>query len=131
MLTISKKNKSDKNLSEKISKFNESISKQPLFFLLNPIEDVYKNELARKSFEGDIGRIIGSGLINLEIPWKDHENWLDLMSGLKSKFPSINLGSASVQNKKSIDDSLKVGLDFSMMKFWQKDLFLYSRRNTG
>ena len=56
------------------------------------------------------------------------ESWLDLMTGLKSKFPYINLGSASVKNKKSIDDSKKVGLNFSMMKFWQKDLFIYSKK---
>ena len=39
------------------------------------------------------------------------------------------LGSASIVNKKSIEDSLKIGLNFSMMKFWDKDLFNYAKSN--
>ncbi len=39
----------------------------------------------------------------------------------------FNLGSASIVNKQSIEDSLKIGLNFSMMKFWDKDLFNYAQ----
>ena len=34
--------------------------------------------------------------------------------------------SASIVNEQSIEDSLKIGLNFSMMKFWDKDLFNYA-----
>ena len=46
---------------------------------------------------------------------------------IKIKYPRINLGSASIVNKQSIEDSLKIGLNFSMMKFWDKDLFNYAQ----
>ena len=49
------------------------------------------------------------------------------MSEIKLNFPRINLGSASIVNEQSIEDSLKIGLNFSMMKFWDKDLFNYSK----
>ena len=52
---------------------------------------------------------------------------MDFVSEIKLKYPKINLGSASIVNKKSIEDSLKIGLNFSMMKFWDKDLFNYSK----
>jgi len=52
---------------------------------------------------------------------------LDFVYEIKLKFPRINLGSASIVNKQSIEDSLKIGLNFSMMKFWDKDLFNYSK----
>ncbi len=65
----------------------------------------------------------------LEIPWKDNENWLDLMSDLRRKFPNLQIGSASLINQKSIEDSVKLGLDFSMMRFWDKDLYLYAKKN--
>jgi len=52
---------------------------------------------------------------------------LDFVSEIKLKYPRINLGSASIVNKQSIEDSLKIGLNFSMMKFWDKDLFNYSK----
>ena len=38
-----------------------------------------------------------------------------------------SLGSASIVNKQSIEDSLKIGLNFSMMKFWDKDFFNYAQ----
>ena len=46
---------------------------------------------------------------------------------IKLNFPWINLGSTSIVNKKSIDDSIKIKLDYSMMKFWDKDLFHYAK----
>ena len=52
---------------------------------------------------------------------------MDFVSEIKLNFPQINLGSASIVNKQSIEDSLKIGLNFSMMKFWDKDLFNYSK----
>ena len=39
------------------------------------------------------------------------------------------MGSASIVNKQSIEDSLKIGLNFSMMKVWDKDLFNYAQSN--
>ena len=82
-----------------------------------------------KSFVSKIERIIDKGFNNIEIPWKDTSDWLDLMSDLRLKFPKLNLGSASNLNKKSIDDALKLNLDFSMMRFWDKNLFKYSKLN--
>ena len=46
---------------------------------------------------------------------------------MKLNYPRINLGSASVVDKQSIEDSIKIGLNFSMMKFWNKDLFNYAK----
>ena len=50
-----------------------------------------------------------------------------MLSDIKTKYPRVNLGSASIVNKQSIEDSLKIGLNFSMMKFWDKDLFNYAQ----
>jgi len=71
--------------------------------------------------------LVKLGLKNIEISWSNNENWLDLVSEIKLNFPKINLGSASIVNKQSIEDSLKIGLNFSMMKFWDKDLFNYAQ----
>ncbi len=51
------------------------------------------------------------------------------MSELRYKFPHLQIGSASLINKKSIEDSLKLNLNFSMMRFWDKDLYIYSKKN--
>ena len=97
--------------------------------MIRPSESVFNNNSARKSFENKIEEIINKGFTNIEIPWQENPKWFDLMSSLRSKFSEINFGSASVLNKKSIDDSLKLKLDFSMMRFWEKDLFTYAQLN--
>ena len=117
------------NLIEKINTFQKYLKCQSFILLARPKDSVYKSELAKKQFIRDLNFIIEKGLIFLEIPWNDNENWLDLMSDLRGKFPHLQLGSASLSNKKSIDDSIKLDLNYSMMRFWNKDLYIYSKKN--
>tara|TARA_Y100000589_G_scaffold329966_1_gene378156 strand:- start:1191 stop:1859 length:669 start_codon:yes stop_codon:yes gene_type:complete len=111
---------------QKVNQLYINLNLQPFILLARPRNEVYTNKIARENFKKDLKYIIGKGLINLEIPWEDNKHWFDLMCDLKSNFPNIKLGSATIINKKSIDDSLKIGLDFSMMRTWQKDLYAYS-----
>ncbi len=120
--------KIDNTFLEKIKEFEYAINRQSVILLVKPHNDVFLDNSVRKMFEENIYKVINKGLLNLEIPYIDNESWLDLMYGLKSKFPNLNLGSASIKNKKAIDDSLKIGLNFSMMKYWDKDLYIYSRK---
>ena len=122
-------NNSGLTLIDKINNFNKTLTKQSFILLARPKDDVYKSDLAKKKFIQDLNFVINKGLLALEVPWVDNHNWLDLMSDLRTKFPYLQIGSASLTNKKSIDDSLKLGLNFSMMRFWNKDLYIYSRKN--
>ena len=122
-------NKPDITLFEKINNFKKLLKVQSFILLARPRNIVYESELAKKKFIQDLSIIVDKGLLILEIPWVDNLNWSDLMSDLKSKFPHLQIGSASLINKKSIDDSIKLNLNFSMMRFWNKDLYLYSRKN--
>ncbi len=94
---------------------------------MRPTHNVLKNESDRNLFLFKLEEVINKGFNNIEIPWQDNPLWLDLMSKLRSRFPDINLGSASVLNQKSIEDSLKLNLNFSMMRFWDRELFNYSK----
>ena len=125
--TIYNSNNRDIKLIKNICKFKNSLKIQNFILLARPKAKVYECESAKKKFIQDLNYIIQKGLLILEIPWIDNENWLDLMSDLRSKFPHLLIGSASLINKKSIDDSLKLDLNFSMMRFWNKDLYIYSK----
>ena len=129
MPTICNDNEPEIRLIEKIKKFKKLLKFQSFILLARPKDIVYTCEEAKKKFVQDLNFIIEQGLLLLEIPWVDNKNWLDLMSDLKSKFPHVHIGSASLVNKKSIDDSLKLDLNFSMMRFWNKDMFIYSKKN--
>ena len=107
--------------------FSNLLLKESFFLLVKPENNIYSNISIRNSFFEELGSLVKLGLKNIEIRWSNNEKWLDFVSEIKTKFPRINLGSASIVNKQSIEDSLKIGLNFSMMKFWDKDLFNYAK----
>jgi len=107
--------------------FSYSLLKESFFLLVKPENNIYSNTSIRNSFFEELGSLVKLGLKNIEISWSNNKKWLEFVSEIKLNFPQINLGSASIVNKQSIEDSLKIGLNFSMMKFWDKDLFNYAQ----
>ena len=107
--------------------FSDLLLKESFFLLIKPEDTIYSNSSIRNSFFEELDNLVKLGLKNIEISWSNNQNWLDFVSEIKLKYPKINLGSASIVNKQSIEDSLKIGLNFSMMKFWDKDLFNYAQ----
>ncbi len=107
--------------------FSELLKTESFFLLIKPEDNIYSNTSIRNSFLEELESLVKLGLKNIEISWSKNVDWLDFVSEIKLKYPRINLGSASIVNKQSIEDSLKIGLNFSMMKFWDKDLFNYSK----
>ena len=114
-------------MNKKEDSFSEILKKGSFFLLIKPEDNIYLNTSIRNSLFEELESLVKLGLKNIEISWSNNENWLDFVSDIKIKYPRINLGSASIVNKQSIEDSLKVGLNFSMMKFWDKDLFSYAK----
>jgi len=114
-------------MNNKEDSFSEYLKIESFFLLIKPEDNIYSNASIRNLFFEELESLIKLGLKNIEISWSNNENWLDFVSDIKLNFPQINLGSASIVIKQSIEDSLKIGLNFSMMKFWDKDLFNYSK----
>jgi len=107
--------------------FSDLLLKESFFLLIKPEDNIYSNTFIKNSFFEELESLVKLGLKNIEISWSNNEKWLDFVSEIKLYFPRINLGSASIVNKQSIEDSLKIGLNFSMMKFLDKDLFNYAQ----
>ena len=107
--------------------FSDLLLKESFFLLVKPEDNIYSNTYIRNSFFEELGSLVKLGLKNIEISWSNNEKWSNFVSEIKLNFPRINLGSASIVNKQSIEDSLKIGLNFSMMKFWDKELFNYAQ----
>ena len=119
MLTISDLKRSDTSI------INQT-KLESFFLLIKPDKKVYTNSLYQASIEIQIEKLVKEGFKNVEICWSDNEKWFNYVSNLKLKFPKLNLGSASLINKRSIDESIRIGLNYSMMKVWDKDLVNYS-----
>ena len=114
-------------MNNKKDSFSQLLKKESFFLLIKPENSIYSNSSIKKSFFEELESLVNLGLKNIEISWSNNEKWLNFVSEIKLNFPQINLGSASIVNKQSIEDSLKIGLNFSMMRFWDKDLFNYSK----
>ena len=114
-------------MNNKEDSFSEYLKIESFFLLIKPEDNIYSNTSIRNSFFEELENLVKLGLKNIEISWSNNEKWSDFVSEIKLNFPRINLGSASIVNKQSIEDSLKIGLNFSMMKFWDKDLFNYAQ----
>ena len=126
MRTISDFKKSDNQLKKKIDFFSKNLESESFFLLIKPSNYSYTSNIDRKLIERQIEKLSKRGFGNIEISWSDNENWFNYVLNLKTKFPDLNIGSASIINKKSIDESIKIGLKYSMMKVWNKDLLNYS-----
>ena len=107
--------------------FSDKLDLESFFLLIKPDKNIYYDNIKKRIIYGEIEKVISLGLKNLEISWSNNKNWLDFVYKIKLNFPTINLGSASIINKKSIDDSLSIELKYSMMKFWDKDQFNYAK----
>ena len=114
-------------MNNKEDSFSKLLKKESFFLLIKPEDNIYSNNSIRNLFFEELENLVKLGLKNFEISWSNNKNWLDFVSEIKIKYPRINLRSASIVNKQSIEDSLKIGLNFSMMKFWDKDLVNYAK----
>ena len=126
MRTISEL-KISQNLKNKIDSFSEHLESGSFFLLIKPENNIFTNNLKKKLIHREIEKLINIGFTNLEISWSNNKNLIDFVSEIKLKYPKINLGSASIVNKKAIHESLRIGLGYSMMKYWDKDLFNYAK----
>ena len=126
MQTIYDLKKSDNYIKNKKDFFSNKIELKSFFLLIKPTKYLYTNAAYRELVERQIDNLMKEGFGNIEISWSNDENWFHYVSDLKLKFPKLNLGSASIINKKSIDESIRIGLNYSMMKTWDKDLLNYS-----
>ena len=126
MQTISDSKQSDNYIKNKKDFFSKILGFKSFFLLINLPKNIYENTAYQRLIEKEIKKLIKKGFMNIEIAWSDNENWFNYVSNLKLKFPKLNLGSASIINKKSIDESIQIGLRYSMMKVWDKNLFNYA-----
>ena len=124
---ISDLKKSDNLIKHKIDSFSKLLKIESFFLLIKPNNNIYTNVVEKDLIERKLGKLIKAGLKNIEISWSNNKSWVDYMTKIKLKFPELNLGSASILNKKSIDDSIESGLAYSMMKFWDRDLQNYAK----
>ena len=112
-------------MNNKEDSFSEYLKNESFFLLIKPEDNIYSNTSIRNSFFKELESLLKLGLNNIEKSWSNKENGQILYPISKLNIQEL-IQALPLVNEQSIEDSLKIGLNFSMMKFWDKDLFNYS-----
>ncbi len=108
----------------KQSKLIKSLNKQPLIILIRLDIDFFDISQKRENLFLKLNKLSNYGIKNIEIGWDPNPEWVKLISEIKIKFNSINIGVASISSRQSLDSILSLDLNYSMSPFFNKDIHL-------
>ena len=101
-----------------------SLRLQPLIVLIRLEDNFFKISNKREELLLKIEKLCSYGIKNIEIGWDANPEWINLISEIKIKFNSINLGVASITSRQSLYSILSLDLNYSMSPFFNKELHL-------
>ena len=101
-----------------------SLKVQPFLLVVRPDQA----DLSRRDPEtgspllAQLATLEASGLRHLEIAWSSHPGWSRLVEAIRSSFPSLALGAASVTERPALDDLERLALPYAMSPCWDSAL---------
>ena len=108
----------------KQSNLIRSLNNQPLIVLIRLEDDFFKISQKRENLFLKIKKLSNYGIRNIEIGWDSNPEWARLISEIRIKFNSINIGVASISTRQSLDSILELDLNYSMSPIFNKDIHL-------
>ena len=108
----------------KQSNLIRSLNNQPLIVLIRLEDDFFKISQKRENLFLKIKKLSNYGIRNIEIGWDSNPEWARLISEIRIKFNSINIGVASISTRQSLDSILSLDLNYSMSPIFNKDIHL-------
>ena len=100
------------------------LNKQPLIVLIRLENNFFEISQKKENLFLKIKKLSNYGIKNIEIGWDSNPKWVELISEIKIKFNSINLGVASISSRQSLDSILTLDLNYSMSPFFNKGIHL-------
>ena len=106
-----------------------SLKVQPLIVVIRLDSDFFNIPFKREKLILKIKRLSNYGIKHIEIGWDSHSEWINLISEIKNNFKTINLGTASINSRESLESVLSLDLNYSMSPFFNKEIHLKSIEN--
>ena len=103
-----------------------SLKVQPLIVVIRLDSDFFNIPFKREKLILKIQRLSNYGIKHIEIGWDSHSEWINLISEIKNNFKTINLGTASINSRESLESILSLDLNYSMSPFFNKEIHLKS-----
>ena len=91
-----------------------SLAQQPLIIVLRPKESDLLGPFLQSLLCQRVDQLVELGLHHLEIAWVDHPSWSALITAIRLRHPSLQLGVASVTSQRGLQAVIALDLPYAM-----------------
>ncbi len=102
----------------------KSLRVQPLIVVIRLENHFFNTSHKREDLFLKIEKLSNYGVKNIEIGWDSNPEWGNLISQMKSRFKSINIGVASITSRESLESIRSLDINYSMSPFFNKEIHL-------
>ena len=91
-----------------------SLAQQPLIIVLRPKESDLLGPFLQSLLCQRVDQLVELGLHHIEIAWVDHSRWSALITAIRLRHPSLQLGVASVTSQRGLQAVISLDLPYAM-----------------
>jgi 2-dehydro-3-deoxyphosphogluconate aldolase/(4S)-4-hydroxy-2-oxoglutarate aldolase len=91
-----------------------SLAQQPLIIVLRPKESVLLGPFLQSLLCQRVDQLVELGLHHIEIAWVDHSRWSALITAIRLRHPTLQLGVASVTSQRGLQAVIDLDLPYAM-----------------
>ena len=91
-----------------------SLRRQPLIIVLRPKESDLLGPFLQSLLCHRLDQLVDLGVRHIEIAWMDHFRWSDLISTIRLRHPTLQLGVASVTSQRGLQAVIDLDLPYAM-----------------
>lgn len=91
-----------------------SLRRQPLIMVLRPKESDLLGPFLQSLLCQRVDQLVELGLHHIEIAWVDHSRWSALITAIRLRHPTLQLGVASVTSQRGLQAVIDLDLPYAM-----------------
>ena len=91
-----------------------SLAQQPLIIVLRPKESDLLGPFLQSLLCQRVDQLVELGLHHIEIAWVDHSRWSALITAIRLRHPTLQLGVASVTSQRGLQAVIDLDLPYAM-----------------
>ncbi|QNI93452.1 2-keto-3-deoxy-6-phosphogluconate aldolase [Synechococcus sp. A15-127] len=105
-----------------------SLQQQPLLVVVRPDEQDLAGQAGSGSLLDQLRLLQDSGLVHVEVAWRDHHLWSPFIRRLRETCPQLLVGAASVVQQEALAELADLDLSYAMSPCWDPILLDQARR---
>ena len=102
------------NTSDRQQWLMASLAQQPLIIVLRPKESDLLGPFLQSVLCQRVDQLVELGLHHIEIAWVDHSRWSALITAIRLRHPTLQLGVASVTSQRGLQAVIDLDLPYAM-----------------